>query len=122
MADEAIQYMKQLKELAPDKPFFVYYVPGGTHAPHHPTKEWIDKISAMHLFDDGWEKLRETIFANQKRLGIMPANAQLTPWPDGQEIYGGAKLPRWDSLELGAKEALHQASGRLWGVPGLHRS
>ena len=98
MADEAIQYMKQLKELAPEKPFFVYYVPGGTHAPHHPTKEWIDKISAMHLFDDGWEKLRETIFANQKRLGIMPANAQLTPWPDGQETYGGAKLPRWDSL------------------------
>ncbi|RDE51364.1 MAG: arylsulfatase [Candidatus Accumulibacter meliphilus] len=104
MADEAIQYMKQLKELAPEKPFFVYYVPGGTHAPHHPTKEWIDKISAMHLFDDGWEKLRETIFANQKRLGIMPENAQLTPWPDGQEIYGGAKLPRWDSLSFEEKK------------------
>ena len=93
MADEAIQHMKQLKELAPTKPWFVYYVPGGTHAPHHPTKEWIDKISALHLFDDGWEKLRERIFSNQKLLGIMPANAQLTPWPDGQEIYGGAKLP-----------------------------
>ncbi len=98
MADEAIQYMKQLKELAPEKPFFVYYVPGAVHAPHHPTPEWIKKISDMHLFDDGWEKLRETIFANQKRLGIMPPNAQLTPWPDGQEIYSGAKLPRWDSL------------------------
>jgi arylsulfatase len=98
MADEAIQYMKQLKELAPDKPWFAYYVPGGTHAPHHPTKEWIDKISAIHLFDEGWEKLREKIFANQKKLGIMPENAQLTPWPDGQEAYGGAKLPRWDSL------------------------
>ena len=49
MADEAIQYMKQLKEIAPDKPFFVYYVPGGTHAPHNPTPEWIKKISAMHL-------------------------------------------------------------------------
>ncbi len=98
MADDAIQYMKQLKELSPDQPWFVYYVPGGTHAPHHPTKEWVDKISAMHLFDDGWEKMRETIFANQKRLGIMPENAELTPWPDGQEIYGGAKLPRWDSL------------------------
>jgi arylsulfatase A-like enzyme len=98
MADEAVHYMKQSKELAPDKPFFVYYVPGATHAPHHPTKEWIDKISAMRLFDDGWEKLRETIFANQKRLGIMPPNAQLTPWPDGQEAFGGAKLPRWDSL------------------------
>jgi arylsulfatase A-like enzyme len=98
MADEAVNYMRQSKELAPDKPFFVYYVPGATHAPHHPTKEWIDKISAMRLFDDGWEKLRETIFANQKRLGIMPPNAQLTPWPDGQEAFGGAKLPRWDSL------------------------
>ncbi len=90
MADEAIQYMKQLKEVAPDKPFFVYYVPGGTHAPHHPTPEWIKKVSAMHLFDGGWNKLRETIFANQKRLGIMPASAKLTAWPK--------TLPQWDSL------------------------
>ena len=90
MADDAIQYMKQLKEIAPDKPFFLYYVPGGTHAPHHPTPEWIDKISAMHLFDDGWNKLRETIFANQKRLGIVPADAKLTAWPKD--------LPEWDSL------------------------
>ncbi len=90
MADEAIQYMKQLKEIAPGKPWFVYYVPGATHAPHHPTPEWAKKISDMHLFDDGWNKLRDTIFANQKRLGIMPDNAQLTPWPDG--------LPKWDSL------------------------
>ena len=104
MADEAIQYMKQLKEIAPDKPFFVYYVPGGTHAPHHATPEWIKKISDMHLFDNGWNKLRETIFANQKRLGIMPANAQLTPWPDGQEMYGGAKLPQWDSLSWEEKK------------------
>jgi arylsulfatase A-like enzyme len=104
MADEAVQYIKQNNELAPGKPFFVYYVPGGVHAPHHPTQEWIDKISAMHLFDDGYEKLRETIFANQKKLGIMPENAQLTPWPDGQEIYGGAKLPRWDSLDLEQKK------------------
>jgi arylsulfatase A-like enzyme len=90
MADDAIQYMKQLREIAPDKPFFVYYVPGGTHAPHHPTEEWIKKISAMHLFDEGWNKIRETIFANQQRLGIMPADAKLTPWPD--------ELPAWDSL------------------------
>ena len=92
MADEAIQYMKQLKEIAPGKPWLVYYVPGATHAPHHPTPEWIKKISEMHLFDDGWNKLRETIFANQKRLGIMPANAQLTPWPK--------ELPQWDTLSL----------------------
>jgi hypothetical protein len=59
----------------------------------------------MNLFDQGWEKLRETIFANQKRLGIMPPNAQLTPWPDGQDIYNGAKLPRWDSLSGEAEKA-----------------
>ena len=90
MADEAIAYMKQLKEVAPGKPWLVYYVPGATHAPHHPTKEWIDRISEKHLFDQGWNKLREQIFANQKRLGIMPANAKLTPWPD--------TLPQWDKL------------------------
>jgi arylsulfatase A-like enzyme len=92
MADEAIQHMRQLKALAPEKPFFVYYVPGATHAPHHPTPEWIKKISDMHLFDGGWNKLRETIFANQKRLGIMPENAKLTPWPK--------ELPQWDSLSF----------------------
>jgi len=96
MADEAIQYMKELKEVAPGKPFLVYYVPGGTHAPHHPTPEWIKKISDMHLFDGGWNKLRDTIFANQKRLGIMPANAQLTPWPKD--------LPEWDSLSFDEKK------------------
>ena len=93
MADDAIQHIKQLKEIAPGKPWFVYYVPGATHAPHHPTPEWIEKISAMHLFDEGWNKVRETIFANQKRLGIMPENAKLTPWPEGQK-----GLPKWDSL------------------------
>ena len=50
-------------------------------APHHPTPEWIKKISDMHLFDDGWNKLRETIFANQKRLGVIPPDAKLTPRP-----------------------------------------
>ena len=96
--------MKTLKEVAPEKPWFVYYVPGGTHAPHHPTKEWIDKVSAMNLFADGWEKLRESIFANQKKLGIMPADAQLTDWPDGQAEFGGAKLPKWDSLDWESKK------------------
>jgi len=90
MADEAIGYIKQLKEIAPGKPWLVYYVPGATHSPHHPTPGWIKKIGDMHLFDEGWNKLRETIFANQKRLGIMPENAKLTPWPK--------ELPQWDSL------------------------
>ncbi len=56
MADEAIDHIKRLDAAAPDQPFFVYYVPGGTHAPHHPTPEWIEKISDMHLFDDGLEQ------------------------------------------------------------------
>lgn len=90
MADDAIRYMKELNASAPDKPFLVYYVPGATHDPHQPTKEWIEKISKMHLFDQGWEKLREQIFANQKRLGVIPKNTKLTPWPDD--------LPKWDSL------------------------
>ena len=95
MADEAIDHMTQLKAVAPDKPFFVYYVPGGTHAPHHPTPEWVDKISKMNLFDEGWNKIRERIFANQKRLGIMPEHAQLTAWPK--------ELPEWDSLGAAEK-------------------
>ncbi len=96
MADEAIQYIRQLRELSPDQPWFVYYVPGATHAPHHPTPEWIRKISDMHLFDEGWNKVRERIFANQKRLGIMPENAVLTDWPDS--------LPKWDSLDEASKK------------------
>jgi len=102
MADEAIQYMRELKAVAPEKPFFVYYVPGGTHAPHHPTPEWIKKIGDMRLFDQGWNKLRETIFANQKRLDIMPADAKLTPWPK--------ELPTWDSVgEIERKLFIKQA-------------
>ncbi len=72
-------------------PFFLYYVPGGTHAPHHPTPEWIKKISDMHLFDKGWNALRDQIFANQKKLGVIPQDAKLTPWPD-------KLLKNWDSL------------------------
>ena len=81
MADEAIAYMNQVNTLTPDQPFFVYYVPGGTHAPHHPTPEWIKKATELKLFDRGWNALREQIFANQKKLGVIPQDAKLTPWP-----------------------------------------
>ncbi len=97
MADEAIAYMNQVNTLTPDQPFFVYYVPGAAHAPHHPTPEWIDKISKMHLFDQGWNKLREQVFANQKKLGVIPANARLTPWP--KEL-----LKEWDQLTADEKK------------------
>ena len=98
MADEAIKYMGDLNAQAPDKPFFLYYVPGGAHSPHQPTKEWIEKFKGK--FDMGYEKMREEIFANQKRLGVIPADSELTEWPDGQPEFGGAKLPKWDSLSL----------------------
>ena len=91
MADDAIDYLNRVNQIDPSKPFFLYYVPGATHAPHHPTKEWVDKISAMHLFDDGYEKLRERIFENQKRLGVIPADTQLEPWP--KDV-----LKPWDEL------------------------
>jgi arylsulfatase len=91
MADEAIGYMNQVNTLTPDQPFFVYYVPGGTHAPHHPTPEWIKKATDLHLFDKGWNKLRDQIFENQKRLGVIPASAKLTPWPKDL-------LKEWEAL------------------------
>ena len=81
MADDAIDYLNRINQILPNKRFFIKYAPGATHAPHHPTKEWVDKLQAMHLFDDGWNKLRETIFKNQKRLGVIPADTKLEPWP-----------------------------------------
>ncbi len=81
MADDAVDYINRIHQTDPNKPFFIKYAPGATHAPHHPTKEWVEKIHNMHLFDDGWNKLRERIFENQKRLGVIPANTQLEPWP-----------------------------------------
>jgi arylsulfatase A-like enzyme len=94
MADEAIKYMRDLNAAAPDKPFFLYYVPGATHAPHQPKPEWSEKFKGK--FDMGWNALREQIFANQKRLGVIPANTQLTPWPDD--------LPKWDTLDAESKK------------------
>ncbi len=91
MADDAIEYLNRINQIQPDKPFFCYYVPGATHAPHHPTREWVDKIHAMHLFDDGYEKLRERIFENQKKLGVIPADTKLEPWP--KDV-----LKPWDEL------------------------
>jgi arylsulfatase len=91
MADDAIDYMTRIHQTDPSKPIFVKYAPGATHAPHHPTKEWVDKIRAMHLFDDGYEKLRERIFENQKKLGVVPKDAKLAPWP-------ADVLKPWDQL------------------------
>lgn len=97
MSDEAIEYMNRMSTLSPGQPWLIKFAPGATHAPHHPTKEWVDKIEAMHLFDDGWNKLRDTIFANQKRLGVIPQDARMTPWP--KEL-----LKDWDQLNPDEKK------------------
>lgn len=94
MADEAINYMTELNAAAPDKPFFLYYVPGGSHSPHQPTPEWIEKFKGK--FDMGWNAMRDQIFENQKRLGVVPADAKLTDWPDS--------LPKWDTLSADQKK------------------
>ncbi len=94
LADEAIGYMKELNAAAPDKPFFLYYVPGGSHSPHQPKAEWVEKFKGK--FDKGWNALREEIFANQKRLGAIPENAKLTEWPDS--------LPKWETLSADQKK------------------
>ena len=95
MADDAIEYLHRITAIDTEQPFFLYYVPGATHAPHHPTPEWIKKASDLHLFDKGWNAVREQVFANQKRLGVIPQSAKLTPWPD-------TLLKNWD--QLGADE------------------
>ncbi len=95
MADDAISHINTLDAIAPDKPFFVYYAPGGTHAPHHPTPEWIEKFKGK--FDMGWNALRDQIFENQKKLGVIPKDAKLTPWPDDL-------LKRWDQLNVAEKK------------------
>jgi arylsulfatase len=97
MADDAIDYMTRMHQTQPDKPIFIKYAPGATHAPHHPTKEWVDKIRALKLFDEGYEKLRETILANQKRLGVVPQDTKLGPWP-------ATMLKPWNQLDEQTKK------------------
>lgn len=95
MADDAIDRLNVLNAINPEMPFFFYYCPGGTHAPHHPTKEWIEKFKGK--FDMGWNALRDQIFAKQKQLGVIPESAQLTPWPEDL-------LKKWDQLSADEKK------------------
>ena len=85
MTNKAIAWVRQQKALMADKPFFMYYAPGATHAPHHVPKEWIDKYKGK--FNGGWDKLREETFARQKKLGVIPAGAVLTKRPDEITAY-----------------------------------
>ena len=100
MTDEAIRWLHQVDAVAPQKPFFLYYAPGATHTPHQVPKSWIAKYKGR--FDAGWDEIRKETFERQKKLGIIPANAELTPRPAG--------LPAWDSLPSDEKKLLaHQA-------------
>jgi arylsulfatase A-like enzyme len=88
MADKTIDWIKAQKAIYPDKPFFIYWAPGATHAPHHAPPEWIEKYQGA--FDDGWDRQRERTFARQKELGVIPADAELTPRPE--------QIPAWDDM------------------------
>ncbi len=88
LVDKAISFIADAKQVAPNKPFFMYFAPGAMHAPHHVTNEWSDQYAGA--FDDGWEAYRETVFSRQKELGIVPADTELSRHdPD---------VPAWDSL------------------------
>ena len=111
MADQAIEWVRQQKALMPDKPFFVYFAPGATHAPHHVPKEWSDKYKGQ--FDQGWDELREEIFARQKELGVIPPDAELTARPRRDPGLG---------RHAGRAEAgAGAADGGLRRLPGAHR-
>ena len=96
MTDKAINWIGQQKALIPDKPFFVYFAPGATHAPHHVPKEWADKYKGK--FDQGWDKLREETFARQKKLGVIPQDCQLT--------LRHKEIPAWDEMPAALKPVL----------------
>ena len=98
MTDKAIAWIGQQQALIPDKPFFVYFAPGATHAPHHVPKEWADKYKGK--FDGGWDKLREETFARQKKLGVIPADCQLTK--------RHAQIPAWDEMPEPLKPVLRR--------------
>jgi len=98
LADRAIAWVSQQKALAPDKPFFMYFAPGATHAPHHVPKEWIDKYRGQ--FAHGWDHQREITFARQKELDVIPQNAELTP--------RHAEIPAWDDMDDRLKPVLER--------------
>ena len=98
MTDKAIGWIGQQKALIPDKPFFVYFAPGATHAPHHVPKEWADKYKGK--FDQGWDKLREETFARQKDMGVIPADCQLTA--------RHKEIPAWDEMPEALKPVLRR--------------
>ena len=98
MADKAINWVGQQKALLPDKPFFMYFAPGATHAPHQVPAEWIEKYKGK--FAHGWDRQREITFERQKELGVIPPDAVLTP--------RHAEIPAWDDMDPALKPALER--------------
>ena len=98
LADHAINWIRTQKSIAPSKPFFIYFAPGATHAPHHVSKEWIEKYKGK--FAHGWDQQREITFAKQKELGVIPQDAELTPRP--------AEIPAWDDMPAVMKPVLER--------------
>ncbi len=96
MTNKAIDWIGQQKALMPDKPFFVYFAPGATHAPHHVPKEWADKYKGK--FDQGWDKLRKETFARQKKLGVIPPDCELTQCHK--------EIPAWEDMPAELKPVL----------------
>ena len=94
MTNQAINWTHYQKSLTPDKPFFIYFAPGATHAPHHVPKEWIAKYKGK--FDQGWDKLREETLARQIKLGVVPAGTKLAPKPEA--------IKDWDKLSADEKK------------------
>jgi arylsulfatase len=96
LADKTIAWVRQQKAIAPDKPFFVYFAPGATHAPHHVPKDWIAKYKGK--FDQGWDKVRHETFARQKKLGVIPPECELTKRPE--------EIPGWEATDKKLRPAL----------------
>ncbi len=96
LTDKAITWVQQQKALMPDKPFFMYFAPGATHAPHHVPPEWSAKYRGK--FDQGWDRVREETFARQKQLGVIPGDAQLTERPE--------QIPAWEEMPADLKPVL----------------
>jgi arylsulfatase A-like enzyme len=94
LTNQAISWVRFQKALSPDKPFFMYYAPGATHAPHHVPQAYIDKYKGK--FDEGWDKLREQTIERQKKLGIIPQNTKLAPKPED--------IKDWESLSADEKK------------------
>ncbi|CAE7902285.1 unnamed protein product [Symbiodinium necroappetens] len=109
MTDQAVNWVKAQQSMTPDKPFFVYFATGATHAPHHVPKDWIEKFHGQ--FDAGWDAIREQTYERQKKLGVIPANTQLPPRPED--------LAGWDALDENSKK-LFRRQAEVFGAFVAH--